>query len=85
MKQNYPNPFNPVTTIEFALRTPEFVTLEIYNTIGQRVATLLEGNLNPGSYKVDFDASSLSITSGIYFYRISAGDFTAVKKMILTK
>ncbi len=83
LKQNYPNPFNPSTIIEFDIQNPEFVTLEIYNAIGQKVATLLNGNLSTGSYQAEFDATGL--TSGIYFYKLTAGSFQAVKKMLLTK
>ncbi len=83
LKQNYPNPFNPVTTIEFDIREPGFVALEIYNTMGQKIATMMEGDFTPGSYKVDFDGSQLA--SGVYYYQLRAGNHTSVKKMILTK
>lgn len=83
LKQNYPNPFNPITTIEFDIQKAGLVTLEIYNTLGQKIATLVDDQLAPGAYQVDFDASRL--TSGIYFYRLTAGKFKSVKKMILTR
>jgi hypothetical protein len=89
--QNFPNPFNPSTTIEFALPTPGFVTLSIYNILGEKVATLVSEELTAGSYKYEWDATEL--TSGIYFYRIQAGDpstgsgqgFVETKKMILLR
>ncbi|MFQ5709534.1 MAG: T9SS type A sorting domain-containing protein, partial [bacterium] len=83
LKQNYPNPFNPSTTIEFDLRQTGHVTLSIYNLLGQKVATLVDEQLTPGSYKTTFDASRL--TSGVYFYTLKAGSFRATKKMVLTK
>jgi len=81
--QNYPNPFNPSTIIEFALPNPGFVTLSIFNTLGEQVATLVSENLTAGSYKYEWDASEL--TSGIYFYQLSAGNFVETKKMVLLK
>jgi hypothetical protein len=89
--QNYPNPFNPSTTIEFALPTPGFVTLNIFNVLGEQVATLVSDNLTSGNYKVDFNA--INFPSGIYFYQLRAGSpstgsgqsFVETKKMILMK
>jgi hypothetical protein len=83
LKQNYPNPFNPTTTIKFSIAKSEFVTLKIYNTLGQEVATLVSEKLNAGNYSYAWDGSSLA--SGIYLYRIQAGDFVDVKKMVLMK
>jgi hypothetical protein len=83
LNQNYPNPFNPSTTIEFALPTPGFVTLSVYNILGEKVATLVSEELAAGSYKYEWDATEL--TSGIYFYSLSAGEFVSTKKMILMK
>lgn len=83
LKQNYPNPFNPATVINFDLPKSGLVTLKIYDINGKEVANLVNSNLAAGSYKVDFNASHL--TSGIYFYRISAGSFTDSKKMMLIK
>jgi len=83
LDQNYPNPFNPSTTINFSLPVEAFVTLDIYNAIGQKVASLVNETKSAGNYTVDFNASTL--TSGIYFYKISAGSFTETKKMILMK
>lgn len=81
LRQNYPNPFNPYTTIDFGLSKSTFVNLEVYNSIGQKVTTLINENMNTGSYKVKFDASNLS--SGIYYYKIQAGENVSVKKMLL--
>ena len=86
--QNYPNPFNPVTKIKFSIPPYEEgkgddVRLVIYDMLGREVATLVNEQLKPGSYEIDWDASIYS--SGIYFYKLSAEDFSEVKKMILLK
>jgi hypothetical protein len=81
--QNYPNPFNPTTMIRFSLKETGIVTLKVYNVLGQLVTTLVNEQKPAGIYEYNFDASSMS--SGIYFYTIKAGDFTATKKMILMK
>ncbi|MCB0725738.1 MAG: T9SS type A sorting domain-containing protein [Ignavibacteriae bacterium] len=81
--QNYPNPFNPSTKIDFALPHNGFVTLKVYDVLGKEVATLVNGQLNAGTYNVDFNAGALS--SGIYFYRLSTDGFTEIKKMTLLK
>ena len=81
--QNYPNPFNPSTKIEFALPTQAHVSLKVYNMLGQVVATVVNGVMNAGAHSVTFDASKLS--SGVYFYRIDAGNFSSIKKMVLVK
>jgi photosystem II stability/assembly factor-like uncharacterized protein len=83
LKQNYPNPFNPVTTIEFNLAKAGDVKLEIFNSLGQRVGTLINEKMNAGKVSLVWDASKLA--SGIYFYRLSAGSYHAVKKMVLIK
>ena len=83
LKQNYPNPFNPVTTIEYSLPEAAKVTLTVFNTLGQQAAVLVDSYQQAGYKSVEFDASVLS--SGIYFYRIEAGDFISMKKMILIK
>ena len=83
LHQNYPNPFNPSTQISFNLPKPEFVTLEIYNTLGQKIETLLNKAMKAGQHEVEFNAQNLS--SGIYFYRIEAGEFQDVKKMVLLR
>jgi hypothetical protein len=81
--QNYPNPFNPSTTIQFGLPAESDVTLKIFNTLGQEVATLASGRMKAGVHSVTFDAMNLS--TGIYFYQIRAGEFTSLKKMLLVK
>jgi hypothetical protein len=84
LSQNYPNPFNPTTVIEFSVPLKEHVSLEVFNTIGQRVGKLVSKELNAGNYKYDFDASNLS--SGVYFYKLKVGNsFVQTKKMLLMK
>ncbi|MCC6637434.1 MAG: T9SS type A sorting domain-containing protein, partial [Ignavibacteriaceae bacterium] len=83
LSQNYPNPFNPATTINFTLPTPQNVSLDIFNSAGEKVATIVNESLQAGYHSINFNASKLS--SGIYFYSIKAGDFVAVRKMILLK
>jgi len=83
LNQNFPNPFNPSTNINFSIPVEEFVTMDVYNSIGQKIATLVNENKTAGTYQVDFDGANLS--SGIYFYKITAGNFTETKKMILMK
>jgi hypothetical protein len=81
--QNYPNPFNPSTTISYQLPEAEFVTVKIFDTIGNEVKTIVKENKSAGVHEVNFDASQLS--SGIYLYRIDAGTFHQSKKMLLVK
>ena len=83
LKQNYPNPFNPTTEIAFTLANQENVSLVVYNIIGQEVATLISSPMSAGSHAVKFNAANLS--SGIYLYRLKAGNFVSIKKMILLK
>ena len=89
LEQNYPNPFNPSTTIDFSIPEQVQVTLEIYNVLGQRVATLVSGEMyDPGHYNVVWDGRNQAgnpVSSGMYIYRIQAGDFTDVKKMMFLK
>jgi hypothetical protein len=83
LKQNYPNPFNPETAIEFGLPEACKVQIEIYNALGNRIGTLIEGNLAAGNYRMKWNADHYS--AGIYFLRMKAGDYTAMKKMVLIK
>ena len=83
LEQNYPNPFNPSTTIRYALPQRSHVTLTVFNTLGQQMAMLVNGEVEPGYHEVQFNASGLS--SGVYFYRIHAGDFVQSKKLLLLK
>lgn len=81
--QNYPNPFNPSTKISFAVPNTGVVKLSVYNILGTEVATLINESLSPGIYSFNFDASSLN--SGIYFYKLSMGNFTLTRKMTLLR
>ncbi len=83
LEQNFPNPFNPSTTINFSILQRNFVSLRVFNIIGEEVSTLLNEEKDAGSYHVKFNA--LNIPSGIYFYKIIAGSFSATRKMILIK
>jgi len=83
LAQNYPNPFNPSTRIQYAIPAQAKVVLKIYNVVGQEVATLVDEVLPAGVHSARFDASSLA--TGVYMYRLTAGDFTSVKKMMLLK
>jgi hypothetical protein len=82
--QNYPNPFNPTTTIEFSIPNTEFVTLKIYNILGQEMATLVSEKLKPGSYKYNWDASAFS--SGLYLFRLETVQrIISTKKLVLLR
>lgn len=83
LEQNYPNPFNPSTTIQFALARRSHVMLKLYNVRGMEVTTLIDEALTPGTHKVVFEANGL--VSGIYFYRIQAGEFVQTKRLTLLK
>ena len=83
LSQNYPNPFNPTTNIKFNLPKNEFVTLKVYDMIGNEVKTLVEGIHSAGKYNIEFDGSNLS--SGVYFYTLKTENYAETKKMILLK
>jgi hypothetical protein len=83
LKQNYPNPFNPLTRIKFTLSNQEHVSVKVYNTLGQKIQALLNKTMPAGNHEVEFNGENLP--SGIYFYRIQAGDFQDVKKMVILK
>jgi hypothetical protein len=81
--QNYPNPFNPSTTFEFSIPVPGMVTLGVYNILGQRIATLVSGNLAAGNHRHFWDAGG--ITSGVYIYRLQAGEYVESRKLLFLK
>jgi len=83
LTQNYPNPFNPNTTIKFALPEPDFVTLSVYNILGEEVSVLVSEELNAGIYKYNWNA--INLPSGIYLYRLNAGSYIETMKMVLMK
>ncbi|PIP79236.1 MAG: hypothetical protein COW85_01680 [Ignavibacteria bacterium CG22_combo_CG10-13_8_21_14_all_37_15] len=83
LSQNYPNPFNPSTLISYQLPASGLVTIKVYNVIGKEIATLVNEYQQSGSYSKEFSANRL--TSGVYFYTIKSGSFSATKKMILMK
>ncbi len=87
LSQNYPNPFNPVTKIRFSVpagnHSDRTVRLVIYNIQGREVSTLVNAGLQPGTYEYDWDASNFA--SGVYYYKLTAGKYSDVKKMVLVK
>ncbi len=83
LSQNYPNPFNPTTTINYSIRKAGLVKIELYNTLGQKVRTLVNEAKPAGTYRLEVRANEL--TSGLYFYRLTAGDFVQTRKMVLMK
>jgi hypothetical protein len=83
LHQNYPNPFNPTTTITYDVSKSAYVKIEVFNILGEKVATLVNETKAPGEYHVTFDGTKFS--SGVYLYRMLAGDFVSVKKLILVK
>ncbi|MCC7431375.1 T9SS type A sorting domain-containing protein, partial [bacterium] len=88
LRQNYPNPFNPTTTIEFSLPTNAKVELTIFNTLGQKVQTLVSKNFEAGTHNVVWngtDENGKQVSSGIYFYQLKAENFSETKKMVLLK
>jgi len=86
LSQNYPNPFNPVTLIRFSLAKDGFVKIKVYDIIGKEVATLINGFKTAGDYQVEFDIKDIgNLSSGVYLYKIEAGEFSDIKKMTLIK
>jgi hypothetical protein len=85
LSQNYPNPFNPSTNLEFGISNWEFVSLKIYGLLGKEVATLVNERLSPGSYNYQFSTVNFQLPSGVYFYRLTAGEFMDTKRMVLIK
>ena len=95
LHQNYPNPFNPSTTIKYSIPESNFVTINVYDALGNEIATLINEEKPAGSYEIEFNSHSgevrnlpagrQGLTSGIYFYKLQAGSFVDTKKMILLK
>jgi hypothetical protein len=88
LAQNYPNPFNPSTTISFSLPAPGQVSLEVFNVLGQKVRTLVDGDMTAGVHTVEWDgknSAGAGVSSGVYFYRIAADNFSDTKKMMMLK
>ena len=83
LSQNYPNPFNPATTIKFDIRTPAFTKLTVFDVLGREIQTLVNEELKTGSYSLVFDGSDFN--SGVYFYRLTSGDFVETKRMLMVK
>ena len=83
LHQNYPNPFNPVTRVSYKMSKDGFVSLKVYNLVGQELITLVSEYQKAGSYNVRFDGSDL--TTGIYIYKLQVNDFSSVKRMTLIK
>jgi hypothetical protein len=83
LNQNYPNPFNPVTVIKYSIPKTELVKLTVYDILGKEIETLVNEVKNPGEYRVDFNASSY--TNGVYFYKLTTGNFSQTKKMLFVK
>jgi hypothetical protein len=83
LSQNYPNPFNPVTKINYSIPKSSLTKLRVYDLLGREVTTLVNDMKQPGMYSVDFDGTNFS--SGVYFYKLEAGTFTEVKRMIMIK
>ena len=83
LSQNYPNPFNPTTNVQFSMSNVQYVSLKVFDILGKEVSTLVNETLQPGTYETTFDGSQFS--SGTYFYKLSAGDFSETKKMLLIK
>jgi hypothetical protein len=81
--QNYPNPFNPTTNLQYTISSRQFVTLKVYDVLGNEITTLVDEEKEPGSYEVIFNAGNLS--SGMYFYTLKIGNYSETKKMLLLK
>ncbi len=88
LNQNYPNPFNPTTQISFRIAVPTNVSLQVYNVLGQEVKNLFDGNLPSGNYSLVWDGTDSEgkpAATGVYLYRLVAGEFSEVRKMLLLK
>jgi len=85
LSQNYPNPFNPVTKITYSVKEKSSVTISLYDMLGKEIAKLVNEDKTPGEYELEIDANKLGFVSGVYFYRMTAGDFVAIKKLVYLK
>ncbi|ROL56485.1 T9SS C-terminal target domain-containing protein, partial [Bacteroidetes/Chlorobi group bacterium ChocPot_Mid] len=85
LNQNYPNPFNPTTTISYSIPKESFVTIKIYDVLGKEVATLVDEFQKPGTYNYQLSIGNYQLSSGVYFYKMDAGNFSETKKLILLK
>ncbi|MFN3345518.1 MAG: T9SS type A sorting domain-containing protein [Chloroherpetonaceae bacterium] len=85
LHQNYPNPFNPTTTFTYRLSSSSDVQLEVFDVLGRKVATLVEAKQSAGTYQMNFNAAQFNLSSGVYFYRLTAGTYSQTRKMILVK
>ncbi len=83
LEQNFPNPFNPSTSIEYSVPSNEYVSLKVYDVLGNEITTLVNENQNPGNYTVNFDARNIS--TGVYFYKLQVGSFVQINKMLFLK
>jgi|WetSurMetagenome_2_1015567.scaffolds.fasta_scaffold07288_5 hypothetical protein len=85
LEQNYPNPFNPTTQINYSVKENSYISLKVYNLVGQEIATLVNSIKQAGNYSINFDISEYNMPSGVYFYKLNADNYTETKKMIVTK
>ncbi len=85
LEQNYPNPFNPTTTIEYQLPVNSHVKLELYSITGEKVATLIDTEMEAGYYNYQLSASMHQLSSGVYFYKLITNNYSSIKKMVLMK
>jgi len=88
LSQNYPNPFNPETSISYDVPKTSFITIEVFNLLGQKLRTLVNEKKNPGTYQIlwnGLDDQGQAVSSGVYLYKMQAGDFAAMKKMVLVR
>jgi hypothetical protein len=85
LAQNYPNPFNPSTMIDYSIPAGSFIKLSLFDILGREIAILVNGYKPAGNHKVEFSTSGKSFPSGVYFYKLEAGNFTSVKKLVLLK
>ena len=83
LDQNYPNPFNPITTIKYSVPASSFITLKVYDMLGKEVASLVNERKDAGNYLINFNGNNFS--SGVYYYKLIAGDYTSVRSMVLVK